>query len=56
MVFVWSHLTKGNPAYAVVRVRIAFDRLVAFTPIVALLLGIGVTSWDTLLLSVALLS
>lgn len=57
MVFVWSHLTKGNPAYTVVQVATNdLIILVAFTPIVALLLGIGGVRipWDTLLLSVAL--
>ena len=57
MVFVWSHLTKGNPAYTVVQVA-TNDLIIlfAFTPIVALLLGIGgiAIPWDTLLLSVAL--
>lgn len=57
MVFVWSHLTKGNPAYTVVQVATNdLIILAAFTPIVAFLLGIsGVTiPWDTLLLSVVL--
>jgi len=57
MVFVWSHLTKGNPAYTVVQVATNdLIILVAFTPIVAFLLGIGGLSvpWDTLLLSVLL--
>ena len=57
MVFVWSHLTKGNPAYTVVQVATNdLIILVAFTPIVALLLGIGGVKipWDTLLLAVAL--
>ncbi len=57
MVFVWSHLTKGNPAYTLVQVATNdLIILVAFTPIVALLLGIGGISipWDTLLLSVVL--
>ena len=57
MVFVWSHLTKGNPAYTVVQVATNdLIILVAFTPIVALLLGIGGVSipWDTLILSVVL--
>ena len=57
MVFVWSHLTKGNAAYTVVQVATNdLIILVAFTPIVALLLGIGGVKipWDTLLLSVAL--
>ena len=57
MVFVWSHLTKGDPAYTVVQVATNdLILLVAFTPIVALLLGIGgiTIPWDTLLLSVGL--
>lgn len=57
MVFVWSHLTKGNAAYTVVQVATNdLIILVAFTPIVAFLLGIsGIRiPWDTLLLSVAL--
>ena len=57
MVFVWSHLTKGNPAYTVVQVATNdLLILVAFTPIVAFLLGLGGVTipWDTLLLSVIL--
>jgi ACR3 family arsenite transporter len=57
MVFVWSHLTKGNPAYTVVQVATNdLIILIAFTPIVALLLGIGgiTIPWNTLLLSVLL--
>jgi ACR3 family arsenite transporter len=57
MVFVWSYLTKGNAAYTVVQVATNdLIILVAFTPIVALLLGIsGFTiPWETLLLSVIL--
>lgn len=57
MVFVWSHLTKGNPAYTVVQVATNdLIILVAFTPIVAFLLGIGGVAipWDTLILSVVL--
>ncbi len=57
MVFVWSHLTKGNPAYTVVQVATNdLIILIAFTPIVALLLGVGGISipWNTLLLSVFL--
>ncbi|MEA4895504.1 MAG: ACR3 family arsenite efflux transporter [Oscillospiraceae bacterium] len=57
MVFVWSHLTKGNAAYTVVQVATNdLIILVAFTPIVAFLLGIGGVSipWDTLILSVVL--
>ncbi len=57
MVFVWSHLTKGNPAYTVVQVATNdLIILLAFTPIVAFLLGISGISipWGTLLLSVVL--
>lgn len=57
MVFVWSHLTKGNPAYTVVQVATNdLIILVAFTPIVAFLLGVGGVTipWDTLMLSVVL--
>jgi len=57
MVFVWSHLTKGDPAYTVVQVA-TNDLIIlpAFAPIVAFLLGVGgvFIPWDTLLLSVAL--
>ncbi|KJJ68603.1 ACR3 family arsenite efflux transporter [Clostridium sp. FS41] len=57
MVFVWSHLTKGDPAYTVVQVA-TNDLIIlpAFAPIVAFLLGVSGVSipWDTLLLSVAL--
>lgn len=57
MVFVWSHLTKGNPAYTVVQVATNdLIILAAFTPIVAFLLGVSGVAipWDTLLLSVVL--
>lgn len=57
MVFVWSHLTRGNPAYTVVQVATNdLIILVAFTPIVVLLLGVGGVNipWDTLLVSVVL--
>lgn len=57
MVFVWSHLTKGNPAYTLVQVAINdLIILVAFIPIVTLLLGIsGITiPWNTLIMSVFL--
>ncbi len=57
MVFVWSHLTKGDPAYTVVQVATNdLIILIAFTPIVAFLLGVGGVSvpWDTLILSVVL--
>ncbi len=57
MVFVWSHLTKGNPAYTLVQVAINdLIILIAFSPIVSLLLGVsGITiPWNTLILSVVL--
>lgn len=57
MVFVWSHLTKGNPTYTVVQVATNdLIILIAFTPIVAFLLGVGGVQipWATLLLSVVL--
>lgn len=57
MVFVWSHLVKGNSAYTAVQVALNdFILLFAFTPIVALLLGISdvVIPYDTLILSVVL--
>ena len=57
MVFVWSHLTKGNPAYTLVQVAINdLIILVAFIPIVSLLLGVGgiIIPWNTLILSVVL--
>lgn len=57
MVFVWSHLTKGNPAYTVVQVATNdLIILIAFTPIVAFLLGVSgiLVPWDTLILSVFL--
>ena len=57
MVFVWSYLTKGDAAYTLVQVAVNdLIILVAFAPIVALLLGIGgvAVPMDTLLLSVLL--
>ena len=57
MVFVWSHLTKGNPAYTVVQVATNdLIILVAFIPIVKFLLGLSDVSvpWNTLILSVLL--
>jgi ACR3 family arsenite transporter len=62
MVFVWSHLTKGNPAHTLVQVA-TNDLIIlpAFAPIVGLLFvwgGIGVQGvgvpWATLFLSVVL--
>lgn len=57
MVFVWSKLTNGDPAYTLVQVAVNdLIILVAYAPIVALLLGVGGVTipWDTLLLSVLL--
>ena len=57
MVFVWSHLTKGNPAYTVVQVATNdLIILIAFIPIVKFLLGVSDISvpWMTLILSVIL--
>lgn len=57
MVFVWSHLTKGDPAYTLVQVAVNdIILLFAFTPIVAFLLGVSdvLVPYNTLLLSVAL--
>ncbi len=57
MVFVWSHLTKGDAAYTVVQVATNdLIILIAFIPIVKFLLGINNVSvpWDTLILSVVL--
>ena len=57
MVFVWSSLTKGNPAYTVVQVATNdLIILIAFIPIVKFLLGVGNVSvpWDTLIYSVIL--
>ena len=57
MVFVWSTLTKGDPAYTVVQVA-TNDLIIlfAFVPIVKFLLGVSNVSvpWDTLILSVVL--
>lgn len=57
MVFVWSHLTKGNPAYTVVQVATNdLIILILFIPIVKLLLGVSnvTVPWDTLVLSVVI--
>lgn len=57
MAFVWSTLTKGDPAYTVVQVA-TNDLIIlfAFVPIVKFLLGVSNVSvpWDTLILSVVL--
>lgn len=57
MVFVWSYLTDGDASYTVAQVATNdLIILVAFVPIVALLLGVGniVVPMDTLILSVVL--
>lgn len=57
MVFVWSHLTKGDANYTLVQVSINdLIMVVAFAPITALLLGVTdiTVPWDTLILSVVL--
>ena len=57
MVFVWSTLTRGDPAYTVVQVA-TNDLIIlfAFVPIVKFLLGVSnvTVPWDTLILSVIL--
>jgi ACR3 family arsenite transporter len=57
MVFVWSHLTKGDANYTLVQVSINdLIMVIAFAPLTALLLGVTdiTVPWNTLLLSVAL--
>lgn len=57
MVFVWSHLTKGDPAYTLVQVAVNdLIILIAFVPIVSFLLGIGDVAipFGTLILSTIL--
>jgi len=57
MVFVWSRLTRGDPYFTLSQVAINDAiMIVAFAPIVALLLGLSaiVVPWDTLLTSVLL--
>lgn len=57
MVFVWSYLTRGDAAYTLVQVAVNdLILLVAFAPIVLLLLGISAITvpYDTVLLSVLL--
>ncbi|WP_334064517.1 ACR3 family arsenite efflux transporter [Alteromonas genovensis] len=57
MVFVWSHLTKGDANYTLVQVSINdLIMVIAFVPLTALLLGVTdiTVPWNTLLLSVAL--
>ena len=57
MVFVWSQLTRGDPTYTLVQVSLNdLIMVVAFAPIVALLLGVTdiAVPWQTLILSTLL--
>jgi arsenite transporter len=57
MVFVWSNLVEGEPHFTLSQVALNDTiMVVAFAPIVALLLGLSsiAVPWDTLLLSVVL--
>jgi len=57
MVFVWSRLTRGDPYFTLSQVALNDAiMIVAFAPIVALLLGLSaiVVPWDTLFTSVLL--
>jgi len=57
MVFVWSHLCRGDANFTLSQVALNDAiMVVAFAPLVALLLGLSsiVVPWDTLALSVAL--
>ncbi len=57
MVFVWSNLVEGEPHFTLSQVALNDAiMVVAFAPIVALLLGLSsiTVPWDTLLLSVLL--
>ena len=57
MVFVWSHLMRGEPHFTLSQVALNDVIMVfAFVPIVALLLGLSdiTVPWDTLILSVLL--
>lgn len=57
MVFVWSHLTKGDANYTLVQVSINdLIMIILFAPITAMLLGVTdiTVPWDTLILSVVL--
>ena len=57
MVFVWSHLTKGDANYTLVQVSVNDVIMVfAFAPLAALLLGVSdiTVPWDTLVLSTVL--
>ncbi|AEF01934.1 arsenical-resistance protein [Alteromonas sp. KS69] len=57
MVFVWSHLTKGDANYTLVQVSINdLIMIILFAPITAMLLGVTdiTVPWNTLILSVVL--
>lgn len=57
MVFVWSRLCSGDPAYTLAQVAINdLIMVVAFAPIAALLLGVSevLVPWDTLVTAVGL--
>lgn len=57
MVFVWSYLTKGDPAHTLVQVSVNdLLILVLFVPLVQFLLGVNDVTipWDTLFFSVIL--
>jgi len=57
MVFVWSRLTNGDPLFTLSQVALNDSiMVVAFAPLVALLLGVASISvpWDTLFTSVVL--
>ncbi len=57
MVFVWSHLTRGDANYTLVQVSVNDLIMVfAFAPLAGLLLGVTdiAVPWDTLVLSVVL--
>ncbi len=57
MVFVWSHLTDGEPHFTLSQIALNDTIMVfAFAPIVALLLGLSsiIVPWETLLISVLL--
>ncbi|MBB97275.1 MAG: arsenical-resistance protein [Rhodobacteraceae bacterium] len=57
MVFVWSQLTRGDATYTLVQVSVNdLIMVVAFAPIVALLLGVTEISvpWETLVLATVL--
>ncbi len=57
MVFVWSHLCRGEPHFTLSQVALNdLIMVIAFAPIVGLLLGLSAITvpWETLLLSVLL--